>query len=348
VDAPLSSGGFYSSLRVGWASEAGLAAVWGERSWQHPRGFGLRAGLRAEAGEATANTGGLRLAPRLSARYAASPELAVSGGYSRVYQYTQAVAPAGVYVASLATTDVWLLAGPGVPAVASDIVTAGLETWLAPGRVVTLNAFARRATGVAASDPTPGRIYDRPAFVRGENTARGVELSARQIAGPVTGSVSYTLSRSTMQAAGLEYDAAADRPHVLSMTGMVRVSPAVRAGAAFTAASGVPFTRTAATAEECGALPGCNPSQLPWMGTPNAERAPTYASLDLLFDWSRRFRGVEVGAYAQVRNVLGRENATVYVGDEAGCTPLGCGEDLRSTYERGMPRLPVLGLRVRR
>jgi hypothetical protein len=58
-------------------------------------------------------------------------------------------------------------------------------------------------------------------------------------------------------------------------------------------------------------------------------------------------RGVEVGAYAQLRNALGRENATVYTGDEPSCTPVGCGEDLRSIVRAGVPRLPVMGLRVR-
>jgi hypothetical protein len=346
--ATVGSGAGYNSLRVGWEAHLPLGVVWGERSWNYGGRLGVRAGLRAELSEAPANTGALRLAPRLSARYTASPEFAVSAGFARVFQHTQAVAPAGVYVASLATTDVWLVAGPGVPAIRSDITTVGLETWLAPGRVVTLNAFARRATGLAASDPRPGRIYDRPAFVPGSNRASGVELSARQITGPVTGSLSYTLSRSRMRAADLEYVAGADRPHVLNITSMARVAPSLRVGAAFTAASGVPFTRTAATAEECAALPGCDPARLPWMGGPHLERAPMFASLDLLLDWSRRVGGVELGAYAQLRNALGRENATVYTGDEPGCTPVGCGDDLRSIYERGMPRLPVLGLRVRR
>lgn len=347
MDAP-NEVGLGNSPRVGWEAGLPMAVVWAERSWNHAERLGVRAGLRAELSEAPANTDALRLSPRLSARYTVSPELALSAGLTRVFQYTQAIAPAGIYVASLATTDAWVVAGPGVPAVRSDIATLGLETWLTPGRVLALNAFARRASGVAASDPRPGRIYDRPAFVPGENSAHGIELSARQIAGPVTGSASYTLSRSRMRAADLRYDAAADRPHVLNLTGMLRISPAVRTGAAFTAASGVPFTRTAASAEECAVLPGCDATRLPWMGAPHLERAPMFASLDLLFDYSRRVRGLDLGAYAQVRNVLGRENATVYTGDEAGCTPVGCGDDLRSSYERGMPRLPVLGLRVRR
>jgi hypothetical protein len=335
------------TARVSWSTDLPVVNVWGERSWQVGDRLGVRTGLRAELGDAPSNAEAIRVAPRLSLRYAAAPEVALSAGLARIYQYTQAVAPGGVYVASLASTDVWLVAGEGVPAVTSDIATVGLETWLGTGRTVTINGFARRATGVATSDPRPGRIYERPTFVEGENTAYGLELGVRQLTGPVTGSVSYTLSTSRLEAEGWGYAAAADRRHVLSTTAMLRATSSLRAGAAFTAASGVPFTRTVATAEECALEPGCNPQQLPWMSVPHAQRAPTFASLDLLFDWSGRVRGVEVGAWAQLRNALGRDNATVYTGDEPSCTPVGCGEDLRSIYERGVPRLPVIGLRVR-
>jgi hypothetical protein len=84
------------------------------------------------------------------------------------------------------------------------------------------------------------------------------------------------------------------------------------------------------------------------MSVPHGERAPPFASLDLLLDYTVRLRGLELGAYAQLRNALGRENATVYTGDQSGCSAVGCGDDLRSLYERGVPRLPVVGLRVRR
>jgi hypothetical protein len=338
----------HSGRQVTWGSDLPIVSAWGERMWSVGETFGVRTGLRLEGGDPLANTGPWRLAPRLSARYAPAPEIALSAGLSRVYQYTQAIAPGGLYVASLASTDVWLLAGRSAPALRSDIATLGLETFLAPGRAVTLNGFARRASGMATADPRPGRIYDRPNYVVGENAAHGVELSVRQMTGRVTGAASYTLSRSDVEAAGLRYAAASDRRHVLSTTLMLRATPALRAGAGFTAATGVPFTRTVATADDCAAEPGCDPAQLPWLGTPNAARAPTFASLDLLLDWNGRYRGLEIGTYVQLRNALGRENATIYTADQDGCRPVGCTGDLQSEFERGIPRLPVLGVRVRR
>ncbi|CAN5720535.1 hypothetical protein BH23GEM9_BH23GEM9_12580 [soil metagenome] len=335
-------------IRVTWRGTLPMATLWGERMWSAGERLGVRTGLRAEISDAPQNAGAVRLSPRVTARFSPLPEVALSAGLSRVFQYTQAIAPGGLYLASLATTDVWLLAGPATPAIRADIATAGMETWLAPGRAVTLNGFLRYATGVASSDPRPGRIYDRPAWVVGENTARGVELSVRQMTGTVTGAASYSLSRSDMEAADMSYAASSDRRHVLSLTTMVRATPALRAGAGFTAASGVPFTRTIATEADCAEDPGCDPSRLPWLSTPNAARAPTFASLDLLLDWSGRLRGFDIGAYVQLRNALGRENATIYTADEPGCMPIGCGGDLSSEYERGVPRMPVLGVRVRR
>jgi hypothetical protein len=192
-------------------------------------------------------------------------------------------------------------------------------------------------------------VFGRGPFVTGENVAYGLEASVRQLTGPVTGSLSYSLLRSRMATAGLEFPAASDRTHVLNATAMVRARPWLRLGGGFTAATGVPFTRVISSPEECQLEPGCDPGRLPWAAEPHQGRAPTHASLDLLADASTRFRGMEVGAYVQLRNALGRENATIYTGDASGCVAIDCGSAmLRNAYERGIPRLPVIGIRVRR
>ena len=176
-----------------------------------------------------------------------------------------------------------------------------------------------------------------------------LEASVRQLAGPVTGTVSYSWSRSRTAVGQLRFPSAADRPHVLNATAMVRVLEPLRVGAAFTAATGVPYTRTISDSVPCLEEPRCDPDALPWSGEPNAQRAPTYASLDLLVDYSARLAGLEVGVYGQLRNVLGRENAVVYTGSGSGCITVGCSiDELRNAYEQGVPRLPVIGVRVRR
>jgi hypothetical protein len=334
-----------------WNSTLPLAVLWGEHAWTRDDRFAVRAGLRLETSDDLARSPPIRAAPRLSARFAPVPEVAVSAGVGRVYQYTQALAPGGVHMASLISTDVWLLAGPNVAPVRADMATLGLEAWIAPARVASINTFARRATGVATPDPRPGPVFDptRATFVTGENVAYGLEASVRQVAGALTGTASYTHTRSAMAAGGLQYTSAAERPHVFDATALMRARPSLRLGAAFTAATGVPFTRTIADEDECALEPGCDPTRLPWAGEPNGLRAATYASLDLLADWMTHFGETEVGLYVQLRNVLGRRNGTVYVGDDPGCLGAGCGSgQLENLYERGVPRLPVVGVRVRR
>lgn len=332
-----------------WRATLPVLSVWGERTWRSGPSVRLRAGLRAETGAEVRDAAPVRLAPRLTLRYEPLPEVALSAGVARVYQYAQTVAPGGVHLASLVSTDAWMLAGAGVPAIRSDLATAGLEAGLGPGRVASLNTFVRGATGVVLPNPEPGSVLARwPTLVAGRSTALGVEASVRQLTGPLTGSLAYSLTRSRVRAAGLEFRSAADRTHVLNATGMVRPLPGLRVGAAFTAATGVPFTRSISDPEECAAEPGCDPENLPWAGPPNANRGPTYASLDLLVDWSTEMGGLQLGVYGQLRNVLGRENATVYAGG-SGCLAVGCSiEELRNAYEQGVPRLPVIGVRVQR
>jgi hypothetical protein len=332
-----------------WNSDLPVLSLWGERSWALGDRTSVRGGVRMEMSDELQNSGPVRLAPRVSARFAPVPEVALSAGLARVHQYAQTLVPGGVHIASLVSSDVWLLAGPNVPAIHSDIATGGLELWVAPGRVATVNTFLRRANGVVTPDPRPGPLLDRPTFVTGHNRAYGIEASVRQLAGPVTGTASYTLTRSSMNAVGLSYPAAAERPHVLDLTALVRAGPALRLGGAFTAATGVAFTRVVGTEDECRVEPGCDPDDLPWAGSPHALRAPAHASLDLLADWSTRLGALEIGAYAQIRNVLGRENGTVYTGAGPECGAGECGgESLGNLYERGVPRLAVVGVRVRR
>lgn len=337
------------SAPLWWDSALPVATVWGERAWSPDDRLSFQAGLRIEASDELLNTSPVRAAPRLSARFSPIREVSISAGAGRVYQYTQALAPGGVHLASLVSSDVWLVAGPNIPAIRSDVATLGLEAWIAPARVATVNTFLRRAVGVASPDPRPGPVFDRPTFVAGENLAYGIEASVRQLAGPLTGTASYSLTRSTMTAAGLSYPSAAERPHVFDVTALFRARPSLRLGGAFTAATGVPFTRVISNADDCRTEPGCDLDGLPWSGPPHALRAPTHASLDLLADWSALIGGAEVGVYLQIRNVLGRDNGTIYTGEGSGCESAECvGGELSNLYERGVPRLPVLGVRVRR
>jgi hypothetical protein len=68
--------------------------------------------------------------------------------------------------------------------------------------------------------------------------------------------------------------------------------------------------------------------------------------MDASIHWARRFGRWQLGAYAQVRNVLGRDNASTYSGTaqfERAVPPRGSETVFADRFERGLPRLPLVG-----
>jgi hypothetical protein len=154
-----------------------------------------------------------------------------------------------------------------------------------------------------------------------------------------------------VRAEGLAYAAEADQRHTLDLAARVRAPGGVRLGAAFSAASGGAFTRFFGGIATCRPNQGCEWTELPRAGEPGGLRAPAFASLDLSAEWSGKLWGVTAGAYAQLHNALNRGNPARYHGsvryercgygepDEDG----GCIQDV---WGRGLPRLPLVGVRV--
>ncbi|PYP49561.1 MAG: hypothetical protein DMD45_13965 [Gemmatimonadetes bacterium] len=338
-----------------------LLSLWGETRVHPFTGLTVLTGLRVEAGSKVAAEPPLRIAPRLQVRYGTAVDgLTLSAGFGRSFQYTQAVGPVGNSIGpELHLTDVWLLAGDTVPAIRSDVATAGAEYWMHGGWVAAFNVYWRGERGVAVPDPTPGIRYpvsrDRPFFVSGATVARGAEASMRKLAGRWTGSVSLAWSRSEITALGYRYPAPNDRHLVLHTTGLFAARPNLHLGGAITVAGGSPFTRyvvaSACSATVGPACPASAETDTPFIEAPSAARAPGYAALDLLADWSRVYRGWTLGAYLQLRNALGAANAATYAGSLDRCAASRPGEvqvrpGLCDLYARGVPLLPLGGVRV--
>lgn len=325
-----------------------MGAAWAERRWERGRTTVL-AGVRAEGGPAVRGGGPVRLAPRLTGRVEAGGGVSFSAGVGRSWQYTQSLLPGGLAIGSFEASYLWLLADADrVPAVRSDVATAGVEAWFGDGWIADLDLYVRRSGGVAVPRPEPGYTAGEPLFSIATNDARGMELSVRRLVGRWTVSAGYTLARSELRADGYRWAAPEDRRHTLDATTLVRALPSLRVGAAFTAATGAAFTRRFSDEgvhDEYGDF-----VENVRTGPPGAHRAPDYLGMDLLVDWTRRFRRWDLNAYVQLRNVLGHDNAARYSGSvecvdisSSGC-PAG---EFRDEFEPGLPRLPLIGFRVR-
>jgi hypothetical protein len=324
------------------------AGLWGERRWRPLDALTVTTGLRLEAGSAVRNGGSLRLAPRAAARYQLAPDLSLSAALGRTYQYAQVVGPSGAPADQGFQSDyLWVLAGDSVPAARADVATVGVERWLGAGWLGAVNAYLRHTTGVAAPDPAPGLLRTKPLFVSGENTARGVEVSARRLAGRWTASAAYTLAASTMEAGGRRFPAPSEQRHALDLTTLVRVGPYWQLGAAYTAASGTPYTRTLQGKVVCE-LGGtnCRWHEEPRQEEPSGERHRAYQSLDLLSEWTHVGRGWNLGVFLQVHNVLNYRNPGRYLGSEGAYCTRECFGYEREEFLPGLPVVPVLGVRV--
>jgi hypothetical protein len=112
--------------------------------------------------------------------------------------------------------------------------------------------------------------------------------------------------------------------------------------------SGAPFTRVVYRTADQGPEPcefgfDCDRFRA-FLEEPNAERTPAYRSLDATLQWAGVVRGVEVGAYLQVRNVLDRDNGSTYTGSEE--MVVRNQSHWVDRFVRGLPRMPLLGARI--
>jgi hypothetical protein len=85
----------------------------------------------------------------------------------------------------------------------------------------------------------------------------------------------------------------------------------------------------------------------------NAQRAPSFATLDLLGEWTKSYRSWRLGVWVQLRNALNRRNTVTYVGSLSGChgpiegtTAIGASDGVCDLFDRGVPRLALAGVSI--
>ena len=226
------------------------------------------------------------------------------------------------------------------------MATLGGEAWIGEAWLASVTGWLRRTDGALLPDPRPGPVVDREHLVAGENRAHGVELSLRRLFGRWTTALGYAWTRSESEAMGFSFPASSERRHTIDAVASVRLTESWRAGAAWRWASGAPFTRFFPVVFACPDDGGCAILEPAVVEDPNAERGPTWSTLDLLAEWTRDRGSWTLSAYGQLSNALNRDNALTYMGTER------CAEDglpcetIEDEFERGLPILPVVGVRM--
>lgn len=339
--------------RLDYTRTLTLGAWWGDLRVRLGERTTLDSGLRLEGGgPAVENAPAVRVSPRVALRVMLTGEQSLSVSAGRIWQHTQSIALGGPSIhPAFHATHFWLWADERTPAVRADVVNVGGERWLGGGWLASANVFLRSSRGLALPDPEPGRLGRRPLFVHGSGLARGFETGLRRIGAMWSASLGYAYGVSEIEVDGERYPSAADRRHAVDAMMGVHLGHGLRAAAAYSAMTGAPFTRAySRSPRDCSSFGfGCDDPTGAYIEWHNAERTPGYRSLDLSLQWGRPVGPVELNAYAQVRNLLGRDNASTY----AGSGPVGRIQTREGTqivwedrFERGLPRMPVAGLSI--
>ena len=337
-------------------------ALWGTTRVRLAPAWELSVGGRLELREDGADDP-VTWGPRAALAWRPLPDLRLSAAVGRHHQVEQSVAAAGFTLGpELAPSHLWALAGRGVPTLESDQAAVGAEMWVRSGWLASATLWARESRGRLVPAPDSGYVRARPPLERAgpgpgwtvaSGTGAGLEIGLRRLAGSWTGSLSWSLSRATLEAEEVRFAAPGDRRHVVDAAVFLPASASTRVGATLTAATGAPFTRYYPF--RCPGdryCPEASPGEAPVLGfvePAHGQRLPGYLSLDLHAEREGTMLGRPYGLFVQLRNVLDRANPSAYTGSALHCPPDGqagaC--SVTDAFEGGMPFMPLLGFWIR-
>ena len=314
-------------------------ALWVDDLWRVSSQWLVEGGVRAEA---LSGRNWAALSPRLSVKYLATPNVALTAGAGRVTQWMQSLAGDG----ALRYFDIWIASDSFIPVATAWHYVVGMERRLAVGSV-RLEGFVKQYDRVLEANwsEDPGRRGDE--FFDARGLSYGLDVLARwQPATGAGGWMSYSYGMSSRSRNGVRWAPGHDRRHELDLVGTMPLAR-YRLGAHFGLATGTPYTPI--TGEIVRRV--YDPSRDRWgTGDPrlrleplggerNSRRFPVNHRLDL--DASREFlyRGATIAPYLSLVNAYGAKNVFVYLYDYSTDRP-----NRRAISQ--FPVLPSLGVRV--
>lgn len=319
-----------------------LGSLWIEELWRPTPRWILQAGLR---GEALSSARWMALSPRLSLKFFATPDLALTAGAGRVTQTLHSLAGDG----PLRYFDVWLASDSLTPVATAWHYVAGAERRLRDAASVRVEGYVKRYDRILEANWSEDEQVRGDEFLAASGASYGIDVLARwhRVPGRAWGGwLAYSWGVSSRQRGAERWWPGHDRRHDLDAVLTWRMRR-YDLGARFGFASGTPFTPIVGEI----ARRVYDPSRDSWVtgepriaveslgGARNGERFPATHRLDL--DASRTFvaRGVRIAPYVSVANVYNASNVFIYLYDYSTDRPT------RRAISQ-FPVLPSAGVRI--
>jgi hypothetical protein len=313
-----------------------------QESWRPARRLLAEAGLRAEHVTGRDWSG---LSPRVSAKWFATPELAVSVAAGRYAQWLHSLNREDIPVRVF---DFWVASDEFVEVSRATHLVLGVEKWLGPVRFARVEGWFKRYDHLLEQNTAddPARRGDE--FLDARGTSYGFDVLLRQLeAGPFSGWLSYTYALSQRTEGGNGYWPGHDRRHNVNLVGTWRAGRRYTVGARLGVASGTPFTdivgqvvrRVYDPSTHNYGTGGFSGEREPLGGPRNAERYPLFQRLDLSVSRSGTWRGMQLVPYFSLVNAYNAKNVFIYTFDYTRNPPT---REASSQF----PLLPSLGLTV--
>ena len=318
------------------------AAIWVADLWRLSSKWLVEGGLRAEALSGDGRDWAA-LSPRMSVKYFATPELALTVGGGRVTQFLHSLAGDG----PLRYFDIWLASDSLTPVATAWHYVAGVERRVREEFSVRVESYVKKYDRVMEANWSEDSQRRGDEFFAAEGTSYGLDLHARWFPakGP-SGWIAYSYGMSTRSRDGARWAPGHDRRHDVDMVGTWPIAK-YRFGARLGYATGTPYTPIIGEI----ARRVYDPSRDTWGtgdpeifvesmgGARNGARFPATHRIDVNASREFHVRGTLVAPYVSVANASNAKNVFVYLYNYSTDRPT------RRAISQ-FPVLPSLGVRI--
>ena len=263
--------------------------------------------------------------PRLALTAITSSSSSIKASYNRMYQYLHLISN----TTAPQPTDLWVPSGNFIEPQMVDQYAIGFFKNLSGNKYeASVEGFYKDMNNlvdyVDGADLITNNTIETE-LLRGIGRSYGIEFLIRKKNGPLTGWISYTLSKAERQVKGITesdpginggqwYNANFDKPHNLSVVGSYQINKRWSLSSNFVITSGIPGTFPVGRYEYAGLV-------VPQFGFRNQERLPTYHRLDVSATVKGKKKRWKNGGHEWVfgvYNLYNRANATsIYFTEDA-------------------------------